>query len=95
MQLFLEKTLFRLQVSAFQNSGAEISTAQSELDSGEVSTLTTSMGYIAQHAEIAEMLNRLKAMVEKDANDLRSLQASVEQMDLSVGDQVRSAGNGG
>lgn len=86
--MLFNRSMFNIAVNGFRDSGKNLSTAQAALDSAEVETLATCLGYIQQHAQIAALMNALKELVAKDATELKQLQQEIETMDRETAMQM-------
>lgn len=74
---------FRDEISELKNAGDTMNSSAAEISSEGVDTLKTSMKYIEQHEEIIELMNLFRSLVIKDAGDLETMMAAVEDADTA------------
>ena len=67
--------------AALRTSGNGVNDGYTAIDSGEVSTLKTSMEYISQHDAIKGLMELYKKLVLKDAADLDSFVEEMKKAD--------------
>ena len=70
--------------SALRESGNGVNKDYTSIDSGEVSTLKTSMEYISQHDAIKGLMELYKKLVLQDAADLDSFVEEMKKADKAT-----------
>ena len=83
-EIKVNKIELDLQLNALNLSGVTIDTDVSGVTSDGVETLVTSLKYIEQHKQIAELMNLYKQLVIKDAADIRAAQNTISSFDSMV-----------
>lgn len=76
------------QLSLLKTSGNDIDVSTSGVSSDGVDTLVTSMKYIQQHKQIAELLSLYKQLITKDADDIKEMQNAVSTMDRLIAGNI-------
>lgn len=71
-----------------KTSGNDIDVSTSGVSSDGVDTLVTSMKYIQQHKQIAELLSLYKQLISKDADDIKEMQNAVSTMDRLIAGNI-------
>jgi len=83
-EIKVNKELLAVQLSSLNAAGAAISTDVSAITSDGVDTLAVSLKYIAQHKQIADLMDLYKQLVAKDAGDIKEMQNAVSSLDLMM-----------
>ncbi len=76
------------QLEIMKTSGNDIDVSTSGVSSDGVDTLVTSMKYIQQHKQIAELLSLYKQLISKDADDIKEMQNAVSTMDRLIAGNI-------
>lgn len=71
-----------LQLDALNSAGESINIDVSSITSDGVETLNTSLKYIEQHKQIADLMDLYKQLIAKDAKDIKAMQNAVSQLDV-------------
>ncbi|MEE0931030.1 MAG: DUF5344 family protein [Acutalibacteraceae bacterium] len=83
-EIKVNKVELSLQLNALSLSGTLIDTDVSGVTSEGVETLTTSLKYIEQHKQIAELMDLYKQLVIKDAAEIKAAQNAFSSLDSTV-----------
>lgn len=83
-EIKVNKVELSLQLNALSLSGTLIDTDVSSVTSEGVETLTTSLKYIEQHKQIAELMDLYKQLVIKDAAEIKAAQNAFSSLDSTV-----------
>lgn len=83
-EIKVNKVELALQLNALSLSGGLIDTDVSGVTSEGVETLSTSLKYIEQHKQIAELMDLYKQLVQKDAADIKAAQKAFSSLDSRV-----------
>lgn len=83
-EIKVNKIALDFQLNALSMSGVTIDTDVSGVTSDGVETLVTSLKYIEQHKQIAELMNLYKQLIIKDVADIRAAQNTISSFDSTV-----------
>lgn len=83
-EIKVNKVELALQLNALNLAGEAISVDVSSITSDGVDTLDTSLKYIEQHKQIADLMDLYKQLIAKDAGDIKSMQNAVSQLDIMM-----------
>ncbi len=88
-EIKLDKLGLEIQLQSLEAAGKNIETSNTEVPDEGVNTLVTSMKYIEQHKQIAELCELYKQLIAKDAADIRNMQQKVSILDSQIANMFK------